>query len=78
MTAPKDTPCDWCGKDTGCTCPPCDCLWCRYRRGEATPFERRRVEAQDEAFRLADTRRDMRASAARMTAKIDALLGRST
>lgn len=67
----QDSPCDACGKDTGCTCPPCDCRWCRYERGEATPDERRIVEAHVYAHKRARDRQALRASAGRMQANID-------
>jgi hypothetical protein len=67
----KDFPCDACGKDTGCTCPPCPCRWCRYRRGEATPAEKRLVEAHVAAFMAADGRRATRDMIRSMRAAIE-------
>jgi hypothetical protein len=41
-------------------CPPCQCHWCRYNRGEATPEERRWVEANIRAHELSEERRKAR------------------
>lgn len=60
MTDWNDTPCDKCGKDTGCTCPPCPCRWCRYDRGEGTAEERALVEANIRAHEMADQRQRAR------------------
>lgn len=61
-----DLPCELCGEEARCTCPPCDCVWCRHRRDESTPAERRMVEARDRAFALSDARKLAREEAARM------------
>lgn len=71
----KDDPCDACGKDTGCTCPPCPCRWCRYARGEATLEERRSVEAHMRAHAAADARRFARQESQKMGEKLRAYLG---
>lgn len=66
-------PCDRCGRDTGCTCPPCPCMWCRHARGEPlTELERAEIgrrarQAEGEA---------LRDSAKRMRAKIAAAVAR--
>ena len=67
-------PCMVCGPENDCTCPPCPCRWCRYARGEASPEERRVIEARDRAFRLADQRKLAREETANMRAKLDAYL----
>lgn len=66
-------PCEMCGPENDCTCPPCACVWCRVERGEGTPEERRMVQAHVTAHARAATRREMRASAARMREKIETL-----
>jgi hypothetical protein len=70
----SNMPCDACGKDTGCTCPPCTCMWCRARRGDPlTSGERAHYEAQLAQNKRQKARDDLRQSAARMRAKLEAL-----
>ena len=65
-------PCEICGPENDCTCPPCPCRWCRYSRGEATPEERRMIEARDRAFKAAEHRQFVRSEGANMRARFDA------
>lgn len=59
-------PCEICGPAKECTCPPCDCVWCRHARGETTADESRMVAAHEAAFRRADKRRKVRAMTSEM------------
>lgn len=71
----SELPCEICGPENVCSCPPCPCVWCRYRRGEATRQERAMVDAHTAAHDAADARRYGRESAARMRENINRLLG---
>ncbi len=45
-------PCELCGPENVCTCPPCACKWCALQRGEATEFQKRQIESWlDESLR---------------------------
>jgi len=68
-----DMPCDACGKDTGCTCPPCDCMTCRHARGEATALEIAQMEAVERANRRSRDREFARESAKRMRENLAAM-----
>lgn len=61
-------PCDKCGSLDDCRCGTGQCKWCRYRRGEATDFEKAQVEAHLERMRKAE----IAESAAKMQRNIDA------
>lgn len=72
-------PCELCGAQNGCACPPCVCKWCRHSRGEpVSPLEQAAIDRQIESNRLYMERAANRASAARMRAKIDREISRIT
>lgn len=69
-------PCEICGPENECSCPPCACVWCRVRRGDGSAQDRAYVDSHVRAHNMARIRRDLHASFAAMQAKIDAELGR--
>lgn len=42
-------------------CPPCQCVWCRYHRGETNDAERQMIESRTAAIAKNEARRAARA-----------------